>query len=148
MCPLPLYLFFGVQLLERSFPACAALRIVGTCEISASVKEQTLGKVGSHTAPSVTAWQQLLKRYRWESRPSRDRSRYQILEAAFYNMSWLLFILVGTVSQGKGLEVLIYILVCSAALYRPIRRVVTRSLLHPDGSAVSAVIGFFPQERK
>lgn len=68
--------------------------------------------------------------------------------SCFYNMSWLLFILVATVSQGKDLEILICILVCSAALCRPIRRVVTRSLLHPDGSAVSAVIGFFPQERK
>lgn len=43
-----LYLFLGVQLL----PCCASLRIIGTCEISAGVKKQILGKVGSHTEPS------------------------------------------------------------------------------------------------
>lgn len=44
---LALYLFLGVQLLEWPFLACAALRVTGTGEISLSVKEQTLGKVGS-----------------------------------------------------------------------------------------------------
>lgn len=49
-----------------------------------------------------------------------------MLRAAFYKMSWL-FILVVAVSQGKGLEFLIDILVFCAALCRPIRRAV-RSL--------------------
>lgn len=39
-------------------------------------------------------------------------------------MSWLLFILVVAASQGKGLEILINILVFCAALCRPVRRAV------------------------